>query len=37
MCVAPSYEMRQLALHNPIVFFLCWFFARTLAYLPALK
>ena len=32
-----GYGMLQLAVHVPIVFFLCWFFARTLPYLPPLK
>jgi len=32
-----GYGMLQLAVHIPIVFFLCWFFARTLAYVPPLK
>ncbi len=32
-----GYGMLQLAVHIPIVFFLCWFFARTLPYLPPVK
>jgi len=32
-----GYGMLQLAVHIPIVFFLCWFFARTLPYLPPAK
>lgn len=32
-----GYGMLQLAVHIPIVFFLCWFFARTLVYMPPVK
>ena len=32
-----GYGMLQLAVHIPIVFFLCWFFARTLPYVPPVK
>lgn len=29
-----GYSVLQLLFHVPVVFFLCWFFARTLAYIP---
>ncbi|HEX8800005.1 MAG TPA: TIGR00366 family protein [Terriglobales bacterium] len=32
-----GYGMLQLAVHIPIVFFLCWFFARTLVYVAPVK
>ena len=32
-----GYGMLQLAVHIPIVFFLCWFFARTLPYMAPVK
>jgi len=32
-----GYGMLQLAIHIPIVFFLCWLFARQLAFLPPIK
>lgn len=32
-----GYGMLQLAVHIPIVFFLCWFCARTLPYLSPVK
>jgi short-chain fatty acids transporter len=32
-----GYGMLQLAVHVPIVFFLCWYFARTLAYTGPVK
>ncbi len=32
-----GYGMLQLSVHIPIVFLLCWFFARTLAYTPPVK
>jgi len=32
-----GYTVLQMMLHIPIVFFLCWFFARYLEYLPPLK
>jgi len=32
-----GYGMLQLAVHIPIVFFLCWFFARTLVYVGPVK
>jgi short-chain fatty acids transporter len=32
-----GYGMLQLAVHVPIVFFLCWYFARTLPYLAPIK
>jgi short-chain fatty acids transporter len=32
-----GYTVLQMMLHVPIVFFLCWFFARYIAYLPPVK
>jgi short-chain fatty acids transporter len=32
-----GYGTLQLIVHVPIVFFLCWFFARTIPYLPPVK
>jgi short-chain fatty acids transporter len=32
-----GYGVLQLMVHIPVVFFLCWFFARTLAYVPPVK
>jgi short-chain fatty acids transporter len=32
-----GYGVLQLAVHIPIVLFLCWFFARTLPYIPPVK
>jgi len=32
-----GYGTLQLMVHIPVVFFLCWFFARTIAYLPPVK
>ncbi len=32
-----GYTVLQMMLHIPIVFFLCWFFARYIAYLPPVK
>ncbi|MBI3928048.1 MAG: short-chain fatty acid transporter [Armatimonadetes bacterium] len=29
-----GYSILQLIVHTPVVFFLCWFFSRTLAYVP---
>ena len=29
-----GYAVVQLMVHVPIVFFLCWIFARTLTYIP---
>jgi short-chain fatty acids transporter len=32
-----GYGMLHLAVHIPVVFFLCWYFARTLQYIPPVK
>jgi len=32
-----GYGTLQLMVHIPVVFFLCWFFARTIPYLPPIK
>jgi len=32
-----GYGMLQLAVHVPVVFFLCWLFARTIPYVPPVK
>ncbi len=32
-----GYTVLQMMLHIPIVFFLCWFFARYIAYVPPMK
>ena len=32
-----GYTVLQMFLHVPIVFFLCWFFARYIAYIPPIK
>ena len=32
-----GYGTLQLMVHIPVVFFLCWFFARTIPYLPPMK
>jgi short-chain fatty acids transporter len=32
-----GYGVLQLMVHVPLVFFLCWFFARHIAYVPPLK
>jgi short-chain fatty acids transporter len=32
-----GYGMLQLAAHVPVVFFLCWLFARTIPYVPPVK
>ena len=32
-----GYGVLQLLVHIPVVFFLCWFFARTLAFIPPVK
>lgn len=32
-----GYAFLQLIVHVPLVFFLCWFFSQTLAYIPPLK
>ena len=32
-----GYGMLQLAVHLPVVFFLCWLFARTIPYVPPVK
>jgi short-chain fatty acids transporter len=32
-----GYCALQMAVHIPIVFFLCWWFARTIPYVPPLK
>jgi short-chain fatty acids transporter len=32
-----GYGVLQLLVHIPVVFFLCWFFARTLAFVPPVK
>jgi hypothetical protein len=29
--------MLQLAVHAPVVFFLCWLFAQTIPYVPPVK
>jgi short-chain fatty acids transporter len=32
-----GYGMLQLAVHVPVVFFLCWLFARYIPYVPPVK
>jgi short-chain fatty acids transporter len=32
-----GYTALQMALHIPVVFFLCWWFARTIPYIPPIK
>ena len=32
-----GYTVLQMLLHIPIVFFLCWWFARTIPYIPPMK
>jgi short-chain fatty acids transporter len=32
-----GYGVLQLMVHIPVVFFLCWLFARYMAYIPSMK